>query len=67
MKEMKFLMVFLEQQFMGVFFALTSALTAFNPKSVNVDNEKKCNQTVCKTMGKFWLSQRTYRKVWVIL
>jgi citrate synthase len=26
---------------MGVL-AATSALTAFNPKSVNVDNEKKC-------------------------
>jgi citrate synthase len=37
---------------MGVLAALTSALTAFNPKSVNVDNEKKCI-AVCKTMGKF--------------
>jgi citrate synthase len=26
---------------MGVLAALTSALTAFNPKSVNVDNEKE--------------------------
>jgi hypothetical protein len=36
------LMVFLEQLILGVLAALTSALTAFNPKSVNVDNEKKC-------------------------
>jgi citrate synthase len=33
---------FPEQRTMGVLAALTSALTAFNPKSVNVDNEKKC-------------------------
>jgi citrate synthase len=38
---------------MGVLAALTSALTAFNPKSVNVDNEKEMYQAVCKTMGKF--------------
>jgi citrate synthase len=36
---------------MGVLAALTSALTAFNPKSVNVDNEKEMYQAVCKTMG----------------
>jgi citrate synthase len=29
---------------MGVLVALTSALTAFNPKSVNVDNEKEMYQ-----------------------
>jgi citrate synthase len=29
---------------MGVLAALTSALTAFNPKSVNVDNEKKSSR-----------------------
>jgi citrate synthase len=28
---------------MGVLSALTSALTAFNPKSVNVENERKGN------------------------
>jgi citrate synthase len=44
---------------MGVLAALTSALTAFNPKSVNVDNERKIT-CVCKTMGNssYW----TYRK-----
>jgi hypothetical protein len=36
---------------MGVLAALTSALTTFNPKSVNVDNEKEMYQAVCKTMG----------------
>jgi citrate synthase len=51
---------------MGVLAALTSALTAFNPKSVNVDNEKKCI-AVCKTMGKFLVATWTYRKAWVIL
>jgi citrate synthase len=35
---------------MGVLAALTSAL-AFNPKSVNVDNEKEMYQAVCKMMG----------------
>jgi citrate synthase len=34
---------------MGVLAALTSALTAFNPKSVNV--EKEMYHAVCKTMG----------------
>jgi hypothetical protein len=33
---------------MGVLAALTSALTAFNPKSVNVDNEKKCTTPFVK-------------------
>lgn len=48
---------------MGVLAALTSALTAFNPKSVNVDNEKDLYQAVCKTMGKFLvIATWTYRK-----
>uniref|UniRef100_UPI00286DC900 citrate/2-methylcitrate synthase n=1 Tax=Flavobacterium sp. TaxID=239 RepID=UPI00286DC900 len=38
---------------MGVLSALTSALTAFNPKTVNVDNEKEMYEAICKTMGKF--------------
>jgi citrate synthase len=47
---------------MGVLAALTSALTAFNPKSVNVDNEKEM-YAVCKTMGKFLvIATWTYRK-----
>ena len=36
---------------MGVLAALTSALTAFNPKSVNPENEKEMYDAVCKTMG----------------
>ena len=48
---------------MGVLAALTSALTAFNPKSVNVDNDKEMYQAVCKTMGKFLvIATWTYRK-----
>src|SRR5690606_12052653 len=35
---------------MGVLASLTSALTAFNPKSVNVSNEKEMYEAVCKTM-----------------
>ncbi|WP_310556257.1 citrate/2-methylcitrate synthase, partial [Flavobacterium sp.] len=41
----------------------TSALTAFNPKTVNVDNEKEMYEAICKTMGKFLvLATWTYRK-----
>lgn len=48
---------------MGVLSALTSALTAFNPKSVNVENEKELYDAVCKTMGKFLvIATWTYRK-----
>ncbi|TRX34779.1 citrate synthase [Flavobacterium sp. ZT3R18] len=48
---------------MGVLSALTSALTAFNPKSVNVENEKEMYETVCKTIGKFLvIATWTYRK-----
>ncbi len=48
---------------MGVLSALTSALTAFNPKSVNVENEKEMYEAVCKTMGKFLvIATWTYRK-----
>lgn len=48
---------------MGVLSCLTSALTAFNPKSVNVDNEKDMYEAVCKTMGKFLvIATWTYRK-----
>jgi citrate synthase len=43
--------------------ALTSALTAFNPKSVNPDNEVEMYEAVCKTMGKFLvIATWTYRK-----
>jgi citrate synthase len=48
---------------MGVLASLTSALTAFNPKSVNVFDEKEMYQAVCKTMAKFLvLATWTYRK-----
>ncbi|MFI0491373.1 citrate synthase [Flavobacterium sp.] len=48
---------------MGVLAALTSALTAFNPKSVNPDNPKELYEAVCKTMGKFLvIATWTYRK-----
>lgn len=48
---------------MGVLASLTSALTAFNPKSVDVSNEKEMYEAVCKTMGKFLvIATWTYRK-----
>lgn len=48
---------------MGVLASLTSALTAFNPKSVNVTNDKEMYEAVCKTMGKFLvIATWTYRK-----
>jgi citrate synthase len=48
---------------MGVLSALTSALTAFNPKSVNVENSKEMYEAVCKTMSKFLvIATWTYRK-----
>lgn len=48
---------------MGVLSSLTSALTAFNPKSVDVFNEKEMYEGVCKTMGKFLvIATWTYRK-----
>ncbi len=48
---------------MGVLSSLTSALTAFNPKAVNVNNEKEMYDAICKTMGKFLvIATWTYRK-----
>lgn len=48
---------------MGVLSSLTSALTAFNPKPVNVDNQKELYDAVCKTMGKFMvIATWTYRR-----
>ena len=38
---------------MGVLSSLTSALTAFNPKAVDVKNEKELYNSVCKIMAKF--------------
>jgi citrate synthase len=48
---------------MGVLSSLTSALTAFNPKAVNPDNEAEMYEAICKTMGKFLvIATWTYRK-----
>lgn len=48
---------------MGVLASLTSALTAFNPKSVDVTNDKEMYEAVCKTMAKFMvIATWTYRK-----
>lgn len=48
---------------MGVLSALTSALTAFNPVSVNVNNDEEIYQAVCKTIGKFLvIASWTYRR-----
>ncbi|MBC7438422.1 MAG: citrate synthase [Flavobacterium sp.] len=48
---------------MGVLSSLTSALTAFNPKVVNVENEAEMYEAICKTMGKFLvLATWTFRK-----
>jgi citrate synthase len=52
---------------MGVLAALTSALTAFNPKSVNVDNEKKCIKPFARLWEILVIATWTYRKAWVIL
>lgn len=38
---------------MGVLSSLTSALTAFNPTSVNVDSEEALYNTIVKILGKF--------------
>lgn len=48
---------------MGVLASLTSALTAFNPRPVNVNSEEEIYQAVCKTLAKFLvLSTWVYRK-----
>ncbi|ALM49876.1 type II citrate synthase [Flavobacterium psychrophilum] len=48
---------------MGVLASLTSALTAFNPKSVDVNNEAEMYEAVCKAVGKFLvIATWTYRK-----
>ncbi|MDO5510265.1 MAG: citrate synthase [Weeksellaceae bacterium] len=49
---------------MGVLASLTSSLTAFNPKSVNVNNEKEMYHAAARLIGKFSiLSAWTYRKM----
>lgn len=48
---------------MGVLSSLTSALTAFNPKPVNVKSEEDMYEAICKTMAKFLvIATWTYRK-----
>lgn len=48
---------------MGVLSALTSALIAFNPKSVDPENKEDLYEAVCKIMGKFLvIATWTYRK-----
>ncbi|HUH27993.1 citrate synthase [Gelidibacter sp.] len=48
---------------MGVLASLTSALTAFNPSSVNVDSEEDMYKAICKILGKFpVLVAWTFRK-----
>lgn len=48
---------------MGVISSLTSALTAFNPSSVNVNSESDMYKAIVKIMGKFpVLVAWTYRK-----
>ena len=48
---------------MGVLASLTSALTAFNPKAVDVNNEEEMYKAICKTIAKFLvIATWTYRK-----
>ncbi|MFL1011843.1 citrate synthase [Flavisericum labens] len=48
---------------MGVISSLTSALTAFNPSSVNVDSEEEMYKSVVRLLGKFpVLVAWTFRK-----
>ena len=37
---------------MGILSSLTSALTAFNPSSVNVDSDEEMYRAIVKIMGK---------------
>lgn len=48
---------------MGVLSSLTCALTAFNPRRVNIDDEQDVYEAVCKIMAKFLvIATWTYRK-----
>jgi len=48
---------------MGILASLMSALTAFNPKTVNVEDAEQMYQAVCKTFGKFLvIASWTFRK-----
>lgn len=49
---------------MGVLSSLTCALTAFNPRRVNVEDENDLYEAVCKIMAKFLvIATWTYRKI----
>lgn len=49
---------------MGVLSSLTCALTAFNPRRVNVEDEDDLYESVCKIMAKFLvIATWTYRKM----
>lgn len=49
---------------MGVLSSLTCALTAFNPRRVDVDDENDMYEAVCKIMAKFLvIATWTYRKM----
>jgi len=48
---------------MGVLSSLTSALTAFNPKSLDINSEDQLYNAVCKMLGKFLvLASWVYKK-----
>ncbi|MEZ4924054.1 MAG: citrate synthase [Crocinitomicaceae bacterium] len=48
---------------MGILSSLTSALTAFNPKPVDITSDEQVYQAVCKTLAKFLvLSSWVHRK-----
>jgi len=48
---------------MGILASLMSALTAFNPKTVDVENAQQMYLAVCKTLGKFLvIASWTFRK-----
>lgn len=48
---------------MGVLSSLTCALTAFNPRRVNIDDQQDVYEAVCKIMAKFLvIATWTYRK-----
>ena len=48
---------------MGVLSSLTSALTAFNPKSLDINSETQMYNAVCKMLGKFLvLASWVYKK-----
>ena len=48
---------------MGILASLTSALTAFNPKPLDITSEEQIYKATCKALGKFLvLASWVYRK-----